>query len=128
MTKSGDRPQGGMRFLLRYLLVQLSPLPAENIQDLLDLKTRQGALSLCDACRAKWNVYAKRPFGGPKQVLAYLSRYPHRIAIGNRRILALDKTARSANPRLQTRLRCQQNAPCQSRSVARAKRGKYFPR
>jgi hypothetical protein len=30
------------------------------------------------ACRTKWNVYAKRPFGGPKQVLAYLSRYTPR--------------------------------------------------
>jgi DNA-directed RNA polymerase subunit RPC12/RpoP len=48
-----------------------------------------------EACRTKWNVYAKRPFGGPKQVLAYLSRYTHRIAIGNRRILALDKSART---------------------------------
>jgi len=48
-----------------------------------------------EACRPKWNVYAKRPFGGPKQVLAYLSRYTHRIAIGNRRILALDTVART---------------------------------
>lgn len=47
------------------------------------------------ACRTKWNVYAKRPFGGPKQVLSYLSRYTHRIAIGNRRILALDQSART---------------------------------
>lgn len=47
------------------------------------------------ACRTKWNVYAKRPFGGPKQVLAYLSRYTHRIAIGNRRILALDPATRT---------------------------------
>ena len=46
------------------------------------------------ACRPKWNVYAKRPFAGPRQVLAYLSRYTHRIAIGNRRILALDPVAR----------------------------------
>jgi hypothetical protein len=35
-------------------------------------------------------VYAKRPFGGPEQVLAYLSRYTHRVAIGSGRILALD--------------------------------------
>jgi hypothetical protein len=47
------------------------------------------------ACRTKWNVYAKRPFAGPRQVLAYLSRYTHRIAIGNRRILALDAAART---------------------------------
>jgi len=36
-----------------------------------------------------WVVYAKPPFGGPEQVLAYLGRYTHRIAIGNERLLAL---------------------------------------
>ena len=36
-----------------------------------------------------WVVYAKPPFGGPAQVIAYLGRYTHRIAIGNERILAL---------------------------------------
>jgi hypothetical protein len=35
-------------------------------------------------------VYAKRPFAGPVQVLAYLSRYTHRVAIGNSRLLDLD--------------------------------------
>ena len=40
--------------------------------------------------KAKWFVYAKRPFSGPKAVLAYLSRYTHRVAISNRRILAAD--------------------------------------
>ena len=38
----------------------------------------------------KWVVYAKRPFGGPQQVLKYLSRYTHRIAISNRRLVAMD--------------------------------------
>lgn len=33
--------------------------------------------------RADWVVYAKRPFGGPEQVLAYLGRYTHRVAISN---------------------------------------------
>jgi len=37
-----------------------------------------------------WVVYAKPPFGGPEQVLAYLGRYTHRIALSNERILALD--------------------------------------
>ena len=37
-----------------------------------------------------WVVYAKPPFGGPEQVLKYLSRYTHRIAISNRRLLAMD--------------------------------------
>jgi len=36
--------------------------------------------------RKKWQVYAKRPFGGPKQVFTYLGRYTHRVAITNRRI------------------------------------------
>jgi hypothetical protein len=36
-------------------------------------------------------VYAKRPFAGPKAVLAYLSRYTHRVAISNRRLIALDE-------------------------------------
>jgi hypothetical protein len=35
-------------------------------------------------------VYAKRPFAGPQAVLAYLSRYTHRVAISNSRLLALD--------------------------------------
>src|SRR5262249_38077650 len=39
---------------------------------------------------ADWVVYAKRPFGGPKQVLSYLARYTHRVAISNRRLVALD--------------------------------------
>jgi hypothetical protein len=42
--------------------------------------------------RADWVVYAKRPFAGPSQVLAYLARYTHRVAIGNSRLLDLDDT------------------------------------
>ena len=38
----------------------------------------------------RWHVYAKRPFGGPKAVLAYLARYTHRVAISNSRLLAVD--------------------------------------
>ena len=36
-----------------------------------------------------WVVYAKRPFGGPEQVLDYLGRYTHRVAIANSRLVAL---------------------------------------
>ena len=38
----------------------------------------------------EWVVYAKRPFAGPEAVLAYLSRYTHRVAISNRRLVAMD--------------------------------------
>jgi hypothetical protein len=37
--------------------------------------------------KAEWVVYAKRPFGGPEAVLAYLSRYTHRVAIANSRLI-----------------------------------------
>jgi hypothetical protein len=40
--------------------------------------------------RTEWVVYAKRPFGGPQAVLAYLSRYTHRVAIANSRLIAWD--------------------------------------
>jgi hypothetical protein len=40
--------------------------------------------------QCEWVVYAKRPFAGPEQVLAYLSRYTHRVAISNSRVIACD--------------------------------------
>jgi len=39
----------------------------------------------------EWVVYAKRPFAGPEAVLAYLSRYTHRVAISNSRLIACDE-------------------------------------
>src|SRR5215210_4139660 len=39
--------------------------------------------------RTEWVVYAKRPFAGPSQVLAYLARYTHRVAIANSRLVSL---------------------------------------
>jgi len=41
--------------------------------------------------KCEWVVYAKRPFAGPVAVLAYLSRYTHRVAIANSRLVALDE-------------------------------------
>ncbi len=40
---------------------------------------------------SEWVVYAKPPFGGPQQVLAYLGRYTHRVAISNQRLLSLEE-------------------------------------
>ena len=42
--------------------------------------------------KTRWVVFAKPPFAGPEAVLAYLSRYTHRVAISNRRLLALDES------------------------------------
>ena len=48
------------------------------------------AMLLAPLRRVEWVVHAKRPFAGPGQVLAYLSRYTHRVAISNRRLVAFD--------------------------------------
>jgi len=62
---------------------QLAPLAAEpTFQALVRTATRQ-----------KWVVYSKRRFAGPEQVLAYLSRYTHRVGITNSRLLHLDRAA-----------------------------------
>ena len=62
---------------------QLKPLGVEReFQKLVREATRKG-----------WVVYSKRPFAGPEQVLAYLSRYTHRVGISNRRLLQLDRAA-----------------------------------
>jgi len=55
-------------------------------------KPRAFAAFLGPLWRKKWFVYTKDPFGGPKAVLAYLSRYTHRVAISNSRLIAADKT------------------------------------
>ena len=47
--------------------------------------------------KTDWFVYAKRPFAGPEQVLAYLSRYTHRVAISNGRLISADATAVTFN-------------------------------
>ncbi len=49
------------------------------------------AAALAPLRKTKWFVYAKRPFAGPEAVLAYLSRYTHRVAISNRRLITADE-------------------------------------
>ena len=60
-----------------------------DLAPLADTKTFAAAMALR---RMEWIVHAKRPFAGPKQVLTYLSRYTHRIAISNHRLVAIDDT------------------------------------
>ena len=55
-----------------------------------DLEARDAFTAfLAPLRKAEWVVYAKRPFGGPEAVLAYLARYTHRVAIANSRLIAL---------------------------------------
>ena len=58
--------------------------------------------------KRRWFVYAKRPFAGPKAVLAYLARYTHRVAISNSRLIKIDAksvTFKVKNYRLKGRAR-----------------------
>ena len=60
---------------------------------LASLADRQALIEhLAPARKARWVVYAKPSFAGPQAVLAYLSRYTHRVAISNRRLLSFDET------------------------------------
>jgi hypothetical protein len=56
---------------------------------LAEAKTFKAWLTPLRQC--EWVVYAKRPFAGPQAVLAYLSRYTHRVAISNSRLIAMDE-------------------------------------
>ena len=59
---------------------------------LVHLANRRALLRHLAPVRGKrWVVYAKAPFAGPEAVLAYLSRYTHRVAISNRRLIAFDQ-------------------------------------
>jgi hypothetical protein len=59
-----------------------------NLSELADPDTF--AAHLVPLRKANWVVYAKPPFGGPAAVLAYLSRYTHRVAISNHRLVSAD--------------------------------------
>jgi hypothetical protein len=55
------------------------------------LESKQNFQQLINSVsKKKWIAYAKRPFAGPQQVLEYLGRYTHRIAISNNRIVSID--------------------------------------
>jgi hypothetical protein len=58
------------------------------------LESEEAFKQLMDALsKTKWIAYAKRPFQGPEQVLEYLGRYTHRVAISNYRIIAIDNAS-----------------------------------
>jgi hypothetical protein len=82
--------------LFRRLMCQR--LATAHAQGALQFFADHAALHDADAFRAflkplrriEWVVYAKRPFAGPDQVLSYLARYTHRVAIANSRLVAFD--------------------------------------
>jgi len=84
-------PQGSMQKIFKgYFMEHLRKLHRQKLllveeeSDFQDLLTTIGY--------KKWNVYAKSPFGGPAQVVAYLGRYTHKIAITRHRMLEVTDT------------------------------------
>jgi len=80
----------------RLFLTRLTELHTEGRLQFLGAQAALIGPSAFQRCMAivrkkNWVVYAKPPFAGPEAVLAYLSRYTHRVAISNRRLIALDE-------------------------------------
>jgi hypothetical protein len=79
------------RLFLDYLLKAFDAGKLEFFSSLAPLRERGTFLRHLAPTRAKeWVVYAKRPFAGPEQVLDYVGRYTHRVAISNNRLLDID--------------------------------------
>jgi Putative transposase/Transposase zinc-binding domain len=80
------------RLLLTRLLALFGAGRLGFFRTLPGLATRKAFLRHLSPIRKKrWVVYAKPPFAGPQSVLAYLSRYTHRVAISNRRLISFDE-------------------------------------
>jgi predicted Zn-ribbon and HTH transcriptional regulator len=81
-------------FRKRYLKLLLNAYLKDELiftQKTAALKSRQAFQQLINSVsKTKWIAYAKRPFAGPQQVLDYLGRYTHRVAISNNRIISID--------------------------------------
>jgi hypothetical protein len=81
-------------FRKRYLKLLLNAYLKEKLiftQKTAALNSTQAFQQLINSVsKTKWIAYAKRPFAGPKQVLEYLGRYTHRVAISNNRIISID--------------------------------------
>lgn len=79
------------RLFLQALAAAFAEGKLEFFGDLERLQDPAAFATYLEPCRqSDWVVYAKPPFGGPRQVLAYLSRYTHRVAISNQRLVSLE--------------------------------------
>src|SRR6516165_729361 len=79
------------RLFLEYLVKAFDAGKLEFFSSLESLRDRHSFLDyLAPTRETEWVVYAKRPFAGPKQVLDYVGRYTHRVAISNNRLLDVE--------------------------------------
>ena len=82
------------RLFLEHLAAAFADGGLRFFGDLAPLAEPRAFAAHCAALRRiDWVVYAKPPFGGPEQVLAYLGRYTHRVAIANSRLVAMTDDA-----------------------------------
>jgi hypothetical protein len=82
------------RLFLARLVAAFEAGALQFFGDLADLAEPRALARQIEALRkTSWIVYAKPPFGSPDQVLAYLGRYTHRVAIANSRLVAVDDTS-----------------------------------
>ncbi|MGA2348502.1 MAG: IS91 family transposase, partial [Candidatus Sulfotelmatobacter sp.] len=80
------------RLFLEYLLKAFDAGKLEFFSSLKSLRDRSSFLDYLAPLReAEWVVYAKRPFASPEQVLDYVGRYTHRVAISNNRLLDIEE-------------------------------------
>jgi hypothetical protein len=83
-----------LEFKKRYLKLLLNAYLKDMLiftQKTAALNSRQAFQQLINSVsKTRWIAYAKRPFAGPQQVLEYLGRYTHRVAISNNRIISID--------------------------------------
>ena len=87
-------PKDAMRKIYKaYFLRQLRKMLAKKILQVKDDAVIENTIK--EIGFKKWNVYAKKPFGGPLQVLEYLGRYTHKVAITAHRIQEIDKVKNS---------------------------------
>jgi hypothetical protein len=83
-----------LEFRKRYLKLLLNAYLKDQLvftKKIAVLESKQNFQQLIHSVsKKKWIAYAKRPFAGPQQVLEYLGRYTHRVAISNNRIISID--------------------------------------
>ena len=83
-----------LEFRKRYLKLLLNAYLKDELiftRKTAALKSRHPFQQLINSLsKIRWIAYAKRPFAGPQQVLEYLGRYTHRVAISNNRIISID--------------------------------------
>jgi hypothetical protein len=80
------------RLFLEYLVKAFDAAKLQFFSSLESLRDRSSFLDYLAPLReAEWVVYAKKPFAGPEQVLDYVGRYTHRVAISNNRLLDIEE-------------------------------------